>query len=811
MSTAREIATFQMPPHGEGGHQCSRCRSRLCGRVEELPGVARVDCGPTGPMRVEFDPQRTSEDELAEQMRRYGAEIEGVYAHAVWRIGGLDCPDCARGLERTLAALPGVVSADLNFAGGTLLVEYEPAEDPRPAVVRAVGASGHSAEPLAGAATERRAFAPLTWWIEHRTHVAMWGSGAGAALAVAAEWAAYAAGGAGGAGAEAAAAPAIPGAVGVAASVVAVLFGWILLAPRAWSSLKGRTLDINALMLIAITGAFASGDHAEAASVVFLYVLGMWLEARALARTRSSIRDLMDLAPPTARRVIGDVERVVPLDSVTVGTLVRVRPGESVPFDGVVAEGVSAVNEAAITGEPLPAEKTPGARVFAGSLNTSGLLDIEVTAAAGDSTLARVVELVEQAQAAKAPVQQLVDRFSAWYTPSVVVLALAVAFVPPLLGLGSLAQWVGRALVLLVVACPCALVISTPVSLVSAISRAGRDGVLVKGGAFLEAAARVRAIAFDKTGTLTAGRPALTIVEPLADGISAESVLSLAAAIERHSNHPVARAIVAAQEVSVGGSAADFAPDLSLTDIEELPGQGISGRIGGEHVRILNPSFAEEVGALRPPHAEKIAEHQAAGRTVLVVLRDAEVLGLLGVEDPLRAEAVDVVLELQAGGIEHTVMLTGDHEATAAAIASRVGLSAHMSSLLPADKVDAVLRVRERFGAVAMVGDGVNDAPALAAADVGIAMGAAGSDTALVTADVALMADSLSALPGFFELARRTLSIIRANVIFAVGAKLAVLVAAALGYASMWLAVFADTGVALIVIANGMRLLRRRP
>jgi Cd2+/Zn2+-exporting ATPase len=736
-----------------------------------------------------------------------------------------DCPDCARGLERTLAALPGVVSADLSFAGGTLLVEYEPAEDPRPAVVRAIGASGHSAEPLAGAATEKRAFAPQTWWIEHRTLVAMWGSGVGAALAVATEWAAHVGGGAGAAGGATAAAPAIPGAVGVAASVIAVLFGWILLAPRAWSSLSTRTLDINALMLIAITGAFAAGDHAEAASVVFLYVLGMWLEARALARTRSSIRDLMELAPATARRVIGDVERVVPLDSVAVGTLVRVRPGERVPLDGVVAEGVSAVNEAAITGEPIPAEKTPGSRVFAGSLNTSGLLDVEVTAAAGDSTLARVVELVEQAQAAKAPVQQLVDRFSAWYTPSVVVVALAIAIFPPLVGLGGFAAWAGRALVLLVVACPCALVISTPVSLVSAISRAGRDGVLVKGGAYLEAAARVRAIAFDKTGTLTAGRPALTVVEPLADGISAHQILALTVGIERHSNHPVARAIVAAYDASESESAGTAGagvvgepavahhpavPGLAPTDIEELPGQGISGRIGGAHIRILNPSFAEEASALRPRHAEKIAEHQAAGRTVLVVLRDAEVLGLLGVEDPLRAEAADVVSALREGGIEHTAMLTGDHEATAAAIASRVGLSAHMSSLLPADKVEAVLRVRERFGVVAMVGDGVNDAPALAAADVGVAMGAAGSDTALVTADVALMADSLSALPGFFELARRTLAAIRANVIFAVGAKLAVLVAAALGYASMWLAVFADTGVALIVIANGMRLLVKR-
>lgn len=811
MSAMRESATFQMPDHGESGHQCSRCRSRLCGRIEELPGVARVDCAPSGPMRVEFDPDRVTESELGEEMQRYGAVLAGVYAHAVWRIGGLDCPDCARGLERSVAALPGVVSADLNFASGTLLVEYERESDPRVAVMRAVASSGHAAEPLAGAVTGKRAFAPQTWWIEHRTLLAVWGSGAGAAVAVGAEWSAYAARSMGAGAAHAAAASAVPGALGVAGAVVAVLFGWLLLAPRAWSSLKARILDINALMLIAISGAFVLRDFAEAASVVFLYSLGMWLEARALQRTRGSIRELMELAPHKARRLIGASERVVPLESVAVGALVRVRPGERVPLDGVVKEGFSAVNEAALTGEPLPAEKRPGDRVYAGSLNTNGLLDVEVTSESGDSTLSRVVQLVEQAQAAKAPVEQLVDRFSRYYTPAVVLVALVIAIVPPIVGLGSISQWIGRALVVLVIACPCALVISTPVSLVSAIARAGRDGVLVKGGVFLEIAARIRVIAFDKTGTLTAGRPALTVVEPLADGVTSGSLLMLASAVEGHSNHPVARAVVgAAQELveADGGTSGSSAARAAVRGFEELPGQGVSALVNGAHVRVLSPAFAEEAGGIRPLHAERIAEHQAAGRTVLVVLRDAEVLGLLGVEDPLREESSGVLTALRDGGIEHTTMLTGDHEATAAAVAQHAGLSAHMASLLPADKVDAVVRLKERFGAVAMVGDGVNDAPALAAADVGIAMGAAGSDTALATADVALMADGLSALPGFFELARRTLATIRVNVIFAVAAKFAVLVAAGLGYASMWLAVFADTGVALIVIANGMRLLK---
>jgi Zn2+/Cd2+-exporting ATPase len=798
MSPQRASATFELPTHGEGGHRCARCESRLCARVEEIPGVLRVECEANGPMRVDFDPERISEDTLDAQTRRFGAELEGVFAHAVWRITGLDCPDCARNLEKTVAGIRGVVAADLNFARGTLLVEYERASDPRAAVVRAVESSGHAAEQIGGPA-EGAAPAGASWWIRNRTLVAVVGSGAGTAFALAVMLL-------------------VPGRLafdslahggGVVACVVAVAFGWVLLGPRAWSSLKARSVDINILMLIAVTGALALADYVEAASVVFLYTLGGWLESRALARTRGSIRDLMDLAPQLARVISQGAATDMPLDAVPVGALVRIRPGERVPLDGVVAAGSSAVDEAAITGEPLPADKTVGDRVFSGSLNTSGLLDVTVTAAARDSTLARVVQLVEQAQATKAPVQLAIDRFSRVYTPSVVVLAIWVAAVPPLFGLGEPLVWITRALVLLVVACPCALVISTPVSLVSGISRAGRDGVLVKGGAYLEVAARVSAIAFDKTGTLTQGRPTLVDVEPFEAAISPTELLALAASIEEHSNHPIARTIVrAAEEGGVGRAAARAdASNVAVTEFEELAGRGVQAQLDGACVRVVSPAFAAEIGKLTVGQTERVAQAQAEGHTVLVVLREAEALGLLGVADPLRAEAAQVVDAVRRQGVEHTVMLTGDNEATAAAVTARAGLSAHMASLLPADKVDAVLRLKERFGTVAMVGDGHNDAPALAAADIGIAMGAAGSDTALETADVALMADDLSALPGFFALGRRTLAIIWQNVTFSVVVKVAVLVAAILGYANMWLAVFADTGVALLVILNGMRLL----
>lgn len=692
--------------------------------------------------------------------------------------------------------LPGVVSADLNFASGVLLVDYDPARDPREAVIRAVERSGHGIAdkgPGCGASAPKPA-APQPWVKRHRSAIAVVGSGALSMMG----WALSAA-------------PGEPWleTVSIAAYLLAIVAGGWLLLPRAISSARTRSVDMNVLMLIAVAGAVAIGAYSEGAAVVFLFTLGGWLESRALSKTRGSIRELMDLTPPTARvqRHEGVVE--IPLIEVRLGDVVHVRPGERIALDGTVTSGISAVDEAAITGEPLPVTKRPDDHVFAGTLNTSGHLELSVTALVEDSTIARIVYLVEEAQAAKAPVQQLVDRFSRVYTPVVVGLAVAVAVVPPLaaLALGadavpfsdSWSVWLYRALVVLVTACPCALVISTPVTLVSAISRAARDGVLVKGGVYLELGARVRAIAFDKTGTLTAGRPTLRRVYS-GDGVDSEVILRLAASLEQLSAHPLAFAVLAAAQ----RTGAALAP---VTDFADLPGRGLAGTVEGRNLELVSPTFAEEIAHVSAALVTSIADAENSGMTALVLIEDGVAIGFLGVADAPRPEAHGTVLELHKAGIEHLVMLTGDNARTAAAVASRLGLSAHMARLLPRDKVDAVARLKERWGTVAMVGDGVNDAPALAAADVGIAMGAAGSDTALETADVALMADDLSALPRFFELSRRTLAIIRQNIIFSVAVKVVVLVAAVFGYANMWMAVFADTGVALLVILNGMRLL----
>jgi Cd2+/Zn2+-exporting ATPase len=715
-----------------------------------------------------------------------------MLGHATWRLSGLDCPDCAQTLSKAVAFIPGVMSADLNYASGLLLVDYGSELDPRADVVSAVLRAGYGISPGEGAGGEGEA--SVSFWSLHRTTVAVVGSGAAGLLGwILSAWSVAGL-----------IAPQASGILSVACYLIAVAFGLVLLLPRALTSLRARSIDMNALMIVAVAGAVALGEYSEAAAVVFLFAIGGWLESRAVARTRGSIRELMELAPQFARvRRAGAIVECLPSD-VVLGEDVVVRPGERFPLDGVVATGASAADEAAITGESIPVDKSAGDRVFAGTLNTVGLLEVTVTAPSSDSTIARIVYLVEEAAAAKAPTQLLVDRFSRIYTPAVVALAAAVCVVP-VVATGAVGDpavwslWLGRALVVLVTACPCALVISTPVALVSAISRAAREGVLVKGGAFLELAAKTQAVAFDKTGTLTTGR--LNVVRAHAvEGRDPLEIVALAASLEAHSAHPLARAVV--HDAKARGLVA-----LPVADLSELPGRGVNGRVAGAHLSLVSPVFASEIASVSADLTTRFAAAEADGLTVLVLAESGTAIGFLGVSDEWRRESREVVNGLRAGGIVHTALLTGDNERTAAAIAERAGVSSFQARLLPQDKVDAVQTLKARYGVVAMVGDGVNDAPALASADIGIAMGAAGSDTALEAADVALMSEDLSALPGFFALGRSTIAVIKQNVAFSLVVKIAVLVAAVFGIANMWFAVFADTGVALLVIVNSMRLL----
>ena len=576
--------------------------------------------------------------------------------------------------------------------------------------------------------------------------------------------------------------------------------GWFIL-PKAWFAARSLRPDMNLLMAIAVAGAVGIGEWLEGAAVAFLFGLSHVLESWSVGRARRAVESLLELSPSTARIRVKGAEREVPAAEVLPGTLFAVRPGERIALDGKIVAGESHLDQAPITGESAPVAKRPGDEVFAGTINGPGALDVRSTRDAGDTTLARIIRLVEEAQARRSPAERWVDRFARVYTPVVIALAVAVFLVPPLLGAGGWTEWFYRALVLLVIACPCALVISTPVSVVASLAAAARAGLLIKGGASLEEPARLRAIAFDKTGTLSEGRFAVVELVPL-DGHDEAALLARAAALESRSEHPLARAIVEhAKSLGV-----DFAPAEAFRAIE---GRGAIGRAGGKTYWVGSHRYLEERGQETPEIHARLEAISGAGRTVVVVGDDDHVCGLIGVADAVRPEAAEVVADLRRLGIEHLVMLTGDNLATARAVGAATGIEELAAELLPQDKVNAVEDLVARYASVAMVGDGVNDAPALATSTLGIAMGAVGTDAAIETADVALMSDDLWLLPWLVRHARRTLRVIRQNIVFALGVKAVVFGLALAGLATLWLAIAADMGASLLVIGNGLRLLRR--
>ncbi|MGH9308713.1 MAG: heavy metal translocating P-type ATPase [Vicinamibacterales bacterium] len=698
-----------------------------------------------------------------------------LHAESTFRIEGMDCHEEVAILERTLHRLIGVESLDADIMGQRLRVRYDAARLTTSRIAEAVAQTGMRA------------------WLEHEeprpassTSVTrerlVWGSGIALAVGLLAGLAP----------------PLAP--AGPFACAAAILLGGVHTARRAWMSVRARVLDINVLMLVAVAGAIGLGEWSEGASVVFLFALAQLLESKAMERARGAIRALMDLAPADALVRRGSREERTPVADVRIGDVILVRPGEKIPLDGRVLSGESHVNQSPVTGESLPVEKTAGADVFAGTINGRGALDIEVTRLHSDSTLARIVHLVERAQAQRAPSQTFVDRFARIYTPIVLVFAVLVATVPPLAFDAPAGEWFYRALVLLVISCPCALVISTPVSIVSALAAAARKGVLIKGGARLEQLASVRCVAFDKTGTLTRGE--LRVVDVAStNGLGAPEVLRLAASLESRSEHPVGRAIVDRAQ-------AEMLALAGAHGFQALPGLGAEGLVGADRVVVGNHRLFEERGLCSPEAHEQLVAMASRGFSTVMVARGAETVGLIGVADDTRESARAVIEMVREHGIEHVVLLTGDHEASAQTLAASLGITDYRASLLPEDKVAAVEELRRRFGVLAMVGDGVNDAPALATADVGIAMGVAGTDAALETADVALMADELAKIPFAIRLSRAASRNIRVNIGFSLALKAAFLVMAFVGAATLWMAVVADMGASLIVIANALRLLR---
>jgi Cd2+/Zn2+-exporting ATPase len=581
----------------------------------------------------------------------------------------------------------------------------------------------------------------------------------------------------------------------------AVVSGAWFVAPKALYAARTVRPDMNLLMLVAVAGAIAIGEWFEAAAVAFLFALALLLETWSVGRARQAIKALVELSPTTARCVPADHEEVVekPVEEVPIDTLVLVRPGEKIPLDGVVIEGITAVNQAPITGESTPLTKAVGDEVFAGTINGDGVFTFRTTKPAADTTLARIIHLVEEAQARRAPSEQWVAKFARIYTPAMMVLAVLLAIISPLLLGGAWGAWIYQALVLLVIACPCALVISTPVSIVAGLTAAARQGVLIKGGAYLEAPAHLRVMAFDKTGTLTDGHPSVQEVIPL-NGHTQHDLLARAAALEAHSVHPLARAILSQ-------AAARGLPYIPLTDVTALPGKGATATIDSTRFWIGSHRLMEKLGIESIAFHEMATRLEDAGHSLVAIGNKTHICGLISIADGVRPTAPWMARALKGLGMAQVVMLSGDNQGTVQAVAEATGVDAFWAELLPEDKVWMVEELSRRFGPVAIVGDGVNDAPAMAAATVGIAMGAIGTDAAIETADIALMSDDLTNLPWLIQHARRTLGVIKQNISFALGLKLFFVILAASGSATLWMAIAADMGASLLVIGNGLRLL----
>jgi Cd2+/Zn2+-exporting ATPase len=587
----------------------------------------------------------------------------------------------------------------------------------------------------------------------------------------------------------------------IVAYAFAIAFAVRYVLVKAWYAARRLRPDINLLMLIAVAGAIGIGEWFEAATVAFLFSLSLTLESWSIGRARRAISALLDLTPPTVRALAATgEEQEIAAATAPVGTRFVVRPGERIALDGRVVLGTSAVDQAPITGESVPVAKEPGGEVFAGTINGDGALEVESTKRAEDTTLARITRMVEGAHSRRARAEQWVEKFARVYTPAVIALALAIFVLPPLLFGAAWGDWFYRALVLLVIACPCALVISTPVSIVAALASAARQGVLIKGGTYVEQPASLRAMAFDKTGTLSWGQPVVVGIVPF-DGHTEQELIERATALEARSTHPLAKAILEHGH----GRGVEIAP---AEDVQVLQGRGVVGRFRSETFWLGSHRYLVERGQETNEVVDRAAALEQAGRTVVVIGNERHVCGLIAVADTVRPEVAAVIGDLRARGVEHLIMLTGDNRATAEAIARQVGIDEVHAELLPEDKVKSVEDLVSKYGTVAMVGDGVNDAPAMARASLGIAMGAAGSDAAIETADIALMTDDLAKLPWLIDHSRRTLAIIRENIAFSLAVKALFVGLTFAGYATLWGAIAADVGASLLVVMNALRLLR---
>lgn len=793
------------------GLDCPDCAGKAEKAVKRIPGViGAAIVFPAGRLDVEYDPKQTGiaqvldkiknlgyeareynlktdqlKDQLKDEIKDQTADRTTVQSSQTtdFCIIGMDCADCAAKLEKHISRVPGVENANVNFGASKVTVTHNGQTEEILSTIEKMGYSGRVDDRFNESFGARSD--PVSFWKSNQYVKPTVISFIMLVLGF------------------------ISSQVGASEFVVNGLFltgiflGGFLPAKNGISVLiNAREFDMNLLMTIAVVGAAVIGALEESATVVFLFSFGNMLEGYTLDKTRNSIRALMELTPGEALVRRGETEIKLSVDKIAVGDTIVVLPGERIAMDGKVSAGYSTVNEAPITGESIPVEKQRGDEVYAGTINERGSLEVRVTKLARDNTISRIIHMVEEAQGQRAPSQQFVDKFAKYYTPAVIILAALVATVPPLFLGQPFNKWVYEALAMLLVACPCALVISTPVSIVSAIGSAAKNGVLIKGGMYLEEAGALSVVAFDKTGTLTEGKPHVTDIIPV-DGLPDQEFLSIASAIESRSEHPLAEAIVSyAKEHG--------AKVTIISKFESIPGKGAKAVVRGKIYRIGNSRFFMEQAIDLKPVEGEISRLQNEGKTVMILGDDVRVLGLIAVADILRENSGQAVSKLKKAGIKKVIMLTGDNENTAHAIAAKAGIDDFRADLLPEDKVDAIKSLLAEHGKVAMVGDGVNDAPAMAISTVGIAMGAAGTDTALETADIALMADDLTKLTDTIKLSRKTLGIIKQNITLALIIKGLILLLVVPGWLTLWLAVVGDMGSSLLVTLNGMRLLRMK-
>jgi Zn2+/Cd2+-exporting ATPase len=772
------------------------CVERVEAMIQDIPGVVKTHVvsgeGNGDRLCVHFDPAMITLADVERRAHSAGADVTKRYGHVVLPIRAVDGEDAGRRIENTLLDTDGVLVASANLAAQRVRIEYDRGRISRHAIEHvledlgyAVGQPGHVH--VGACCRPKEAVEEKAPWHRHHREL-IWSLTAGVLLVSAFIGELFFG---------------LPRQAAVAGYAAAYVFGGYDIV-RHWVGTlrRGRwAFDIDLLMLLAAGGAAILGEWAEGALLLFLFSLAHALEHYALGRARNAIRSLAELAPANARVLRDGHEVDVPVERVLPDEMVVVRPGERIPVDGEVHEGLSSVDQAPITGESVPVEKGPGTHVFAGTINGDGALVVSTTRAAGDRTLDRVVRLVEEAQTQKAPTQRFTERFERIFVPSALVAVVLLMSVPALAGWLEFSESFYRSMALLVAASPCALALGTPATVLAGIAQAARRGVLIKGGAYLEHLGSIRALAIDKTGTLTFGDPEVTDVLP-AQGVEADELLAVAAAVERRSQHPLARAVVRRAE----------AEGLSLLEagpLQNVTSRGVRSSLNGETVEVGNLRLWAENGSTPPPEIRETVEALGtAGKSVMVVRRGTRWLGTIGVADRPREGIKQVIERLRAQGIYPILMLTGDNRGVAEAVGREVGVDAVHAELLPEDKLELIQQLRRDYGDVAMVGDGVNDAPALAHANVGIAMGGAGTDVALETADVALMADDLSRLPFAVGLSRRARTIIRQNLFIALGVIFLLIIATSTGLIGLGPAVVVHEGSTLVVIANALRLLR---